>query len=163
MHVVFPGSFDPVTNGHLNIIERCSRMFDSVDVVIADNPSKQILFSVEERFAHLSELLTQYQNVKLFVWKKLMVHFLKERDSNIIIRGVRSSADYEYEYALANLNKGLGKGTETILIPTDEKYFVLRSSMIKEIVMLGGDVSDKVPPIILEVLKKKLSDNGVNN
>lgn len=156
MHVVFPGSFDPVTNGHLNIIARCASMFDAIDVVIADNPNKKVLFNPQERLELLNTLLGSQKNINLFIWDKLLVDFLKERDLNILVRGVRTSSDYEYEFALAQLNKGLGDGIETIFIPTEEKYLVLRSSIIKEIVTLGGDVSDKVPPVVLEALKRKL-------
>lgn len=162
MHVVFPGSFDPITNGHLNIIYRCAKMFTCVDVVIADNLNKTSLFTSQERFDLLCALLSSYENVEIFIWNSLMVNFLAQRESNIIIRGVRSASDYDYEFSLAQINKGLGKGLEkgieTILIPTDEKFFALRSSVVKEIVMLGGDVSDKVPPIVLDALKKKIDN-----
>ncbi len=156
MHAVFPGSFDPPTYGHLHIIERCAVLFKRVDVVIANNKNKKNILSVEERLDILSNLFKKYSNVKVYVWKTLIVEFIKKHKADILIRGVRSASDYEYEFMLAHLNKGLGKGVETLFMPTDQKYFVLRSSVIKEIIMLGGDVSDKVPPRVLNILKKKL-------
>lgn len=160
MHVVFPGSFDPPTYGHLNIIERCSRIFTDVDVVIADNKSKTTLFTIDERYFLLEKLLSQYQNVHLYIWHSLIVDFLNKNNRRVLVRGVRSASDYEYEFMLAQLNKGLGgssKNIETIFMPTDQKYFVLRSFVIKEIVMLGGDVSDKVPEIVLKALQEKFA------
>lgn len=162
MHVVFPGSFDPPTYGHLHIIDRCSRIFSKVDVVIADNKSKTHFFSIDERRAILQKLLASYKNVSLFAWNSLIVNFLRERKTNVLVRGVRSASDYEYEFMLAQLNRGLGKKIhiETLFMPTDQKYFVLRSSVIKDIVALGGDVSDKVPKEVLVALKKKLLENS---
>lgn len=162
MHVVFPGSFDPPTYGHLHIIDRCSRIFSKVDVVIADNKSKTHFFSIDERRAILQKLLASYKNVRLFAWNSLIVDFLRERKTNVLVRGVRSASDYEYEFMLAQLNRGLGKKIhiETLFMPTDQKYFVLRSSVIKDIVALGGDVSDKVPKEVLVALKKKLQETG---
>ncbi len=158
MHVVFPGSFDPPTYGHLNIIERCAAMFSKVDVVIADNKNKKSLFSVEERLRILQEIVAVYKNVHIFIWNSLIVNFLTKYNANVLVRGVRSASDYEYEFMLAQLNRGLGKNVvETLFIPTDQKYFVLRSSVIKEIVMLGGDVSDKVPQIVVQALQKKFA------
>lgn len=159
MHVVFPGSFDPVTYGHINIITRCAKIFNFVDVVIADNPNKANVFTPEERLNHLDELLKNHENVKIFIWSKLMVDFLQQRNTNLIVRGVRSASDFDYEYSLSQINKGLGKGIETIFLPTDEKYFALRSSVVKEIVMFGGDVSDKVPPIVLDALKRQIHND----
>ena len=156
MEVVFPGSFDPVTNGHLNIIERCINMFEHLHIVIANNSHKQALFTSEERYDFLATLLNDNPKISIYIWNKLMVNFLVEKNINIIVRGVRSSSDYEYEFALAQINKGLGKGTETIFLPTDEKYLALRSSVIKDIVRLGGDVSDKVPSVVLNALKQKV-------
>ncbi len=156
MHVVFPGSFDPPTYGHLNIIERCAAMFSRIDVVIADNKNKTSLFTVEERFHILQEIVQEYENVRIFTWDSLIVKFLRQHNASVLVRGVRSASDYEYEFMLAQLNRGLGNNAvETLFMPTDQKYFVLRSSVIKEIVMLGGDVSDKVPAVVLQALQKK--------
>lgn len=158
MHVVFPGSFDPPTYGHLNIIERCTAMFSRIDVVIADNKNKASLFSVDERFHILKEIVSVYENVRIFIWDSLIVKFLTKHNAHVLVRGVRSASDYEYEFMLAQLNRGLGKNkVETLFIPTDQKYFVLRSSVIKEIVMLGGDVSDKVPKVVVHALQKKFT------
>jgi len=158
MHVVFPGSFDPLTYGHLNIIERCSALFSRVDVVIANNKNKTTLFTVEERYNILKKILKKYDNVRIFHWDSLIVSFANEQKARVLIRGVRSASDYEYEFMLAQLNRELGSSTiETLFMPTDKKYFVLHSSVIKEIVMLGGDVSDKVPKLVLKELQKKFS------
>lgn len=161
MNVVFPGTFDPPTNGHINIIERCSRLFVRMDVVIADNLKKNPLLSPQERYQLLSDLLKEHKNVRVIVWDKLLVDYLRTEEITIIVRGVRSSVDYEYEYSLSQINKGLGKSIgkniETLLLPTDEKYYLLRSSVIREIIHFGGDVSDKVPQKVLTLLKEKIS------
>ncbi len=159
MNVVFPGTFDPPTNGHINIIERCSKLFVRTDVVIADNLKKERLLQPYERLQLLQQLSQRYSNVHVIIWNRLLVDYLIENSIDVIVRGVRSSADYEYEYSLSQINKGLGKSKqrniETLLLPTDEKYYLLRSSTIKEILHFGGDVSDKVPTIVLDILKKK--------
>ncbi len=160
MNVVFPGTFDPPTNGHLHIIERCSRLFVRTDVVIADNAEKECLLDSKEREYILTQLSKEYPNVTVHVWDKLLVDYLRQQEINVIVRGVRSSTDYEYEYLLSQINKGLGrsfsKGIETLLLPTDEKFYLLRSSVVKEIIRYGGDVSDKVPKLVCDHLKQKL-------
>ena len=159
MNVVFPGTFDPPTNGHINIIERCSKLFVRTDVVIANNLKKEQLLQPNERLQLLQILLQEYSNIRVIIWNKLLVDYLRENNIDVIVRGVRSSTDYEYEYSLSQINKGLGKSIhkniETLLLPTDEKFYLLRSSTIKEILHFGGDVSDKVPSIVLDVLKQK--------
>jgi pantetheine-phosphate adenylyltransferase len=156
LKAVFPGSFDPPTNGHLNLIERASSIFDETDVVIASSKSKGYLFSSEERYELMSELVKRFDNVKVFLWDKLIVDFAKQAGARILLRGVRALADFGYEFELAMTNRGLASGIETIFLPTDPKFFVLRSSAIKELAGFGGDISSMVPPSVAKALKNKL-------
>jgi len=153
---VYPGSFDPPTNGHLNLINRASKIFDSLKVVIAVNPSKKYLFSSKERVAMMKLLLKGYKNVSVDLWDKLIVDFASREKARVILRGVRAIADFGHEFELSMLNKGLNSGIETVFMPTDPKYFVLRSAAIKELAILGGDISKMVPPEIERALKIKL-------
>ncbi|MDX9819689.1 MAG: pantetheine-phosphate adenylyltransferase [Desulfococcus multivorans] len=157
IRALFPGSFDPATNGHLNLIRRAAEIWDEIDVVIAVNPLKKYTFSAEERFSMMQSLVRDYDNVKVTVWDKLIVDYAEKVGAKIIIRGVRALADFTYEFELSMINKGLNPGVETIFMPTDPQYFVLRSSAIKEIAMFGGDVSSMVPPVVAEALGRKLS------
>lgn len=156
LKAVFPGSFDPPTNGHLNLIERASKIFDETDVVIAANRNKSYLFSSDERYEMMSRLVREYGNVKVFLWDKLIVDFAAQAGAKILLRGVRALADFGYEFELAMTNRGLAGEIETIFMPTDPKFFVLRSSAIKELAAFGGDISSMVPPIVALALKKKL-------
>lgn len=156
LKAVFPGSFDPPTNGHLNLIERASSIFDETDIVIAANKSKDYLFTSEERFELMSVLTEPFGNVKVFLWDKLIVDFAKQAGARILLRGVRALADFGYEFELAMTNRGLASGIETIFMPTDPKFFVLRSSAIKELAGFGGDISSMVPPEVAVALKNKL-------
>ncbi len=155
---VLPGSFDPPTNGHLNLIRRAARIFDSLHVVIAVNVHKGFLFSGEERYTMMQELVSDYDNVELHLWDKLIVEYLREVGARVIVRGVRALADFGYEFELAMTNKSLSPEIETIFLPTDPQYFVLRSSAIKEIALLGGDISAMVPKSVAVALKKRLND-----
>ena len=156
MRVLFPGSFDPPTNGHMNLLQRAAKLWDEVDVVIAVNPLKHCTFSAEERFAMMQALTAGLKNIKVTVWDKLIVDYAEMTGAKVIVRGVRALADFSYEFELSMTNKGLRPGIETIFMPTDPQYFVLRSSAIKEIALFGGDVSAMVPPLVMEALKKKL-------
>ncbi|MDR3115467.1 MAG: pantetheine-phosphate adenylyltransferase [Treponema sp.] len=155
LKAVFPGSFDPPTLGHLNIIERAGSLFDELLVVVAENPRKKYLFSVEERVALIQELLRGQKKVKVYVWNSLIVEFMKPRDLHIIVRGVRGTDDFSYEFELSMINKALDATIETILMPTDPRYFVLRASAVKELAFFHGDVSSMVPPLVEEALQKK--------
>lgn len=157
LKAVYPGSFDPPTNGHLNIIDRASRIFDELNVVIAVNETKKYLFSAEERQSMMTVLLSQYNNVKLHLWDKLIVDFVEKVNARVLLRGVRALSDFSYEFELAMTNKGLNSDIETIFMPTDPKYFVLRSSAIKEIALYRGDVSAMVPQIVADALTDKLT------
>ena len=158
LKAVFPGSFDPPTNGHLNLIERAAALFDETDVVIATNQLKDYLFTSEQRFQLMSQLVREFSNVKVFLWNRLIVEFAEKNNAKILLRGVRALADFGYEFELAMTNRGLNGSIETIFLPTDPKYFVLRSSAIKEIAMFGGDISSMVPPIVATALKEKLRE-----
>ncbi len=156
LKAVYPGSFDPPTNGHMNVIDRASRFFDDLDVVIAVNEGKHYLFTWEERVKMMETLLEKYDNVHLHIWDRLIVEYVQQANAKVLLRGVRALSDFSYEFELAMTNKGLDPEIETLFIPTDPKYFVLRSSAIKEIAMFGGDVSSMVPNIVAEALKRKL-------
>ncbi len=159
---MFPGTFDPPTNGHLNLIERAARIFDLLYVVIAVNQAKECLFSGDERQSMMRELLQNYENVQVEPWSRLIVEFTEKFHTRVILRGVRALADFGYEFELAMTNKQLNPDLEIMFMPTDPKYFVLRSSAIKEIAMYGGDISTMVPPVVAEALGRRLGvvDNG---
>ncbi|MBQ8384113.1 MAG: pantetheine-phosphate adenylyltransferase [Spirochaetaceae bacterium] len=154
---VFPGSFDPPTYGHLNIIERARAIFGRLHVVVAINKGKRCLFSSEERVQMLEELTSQWDNVRVSTWDTLIVDYAKGHEASVLVRGVRNIGDFSYEFDLALLNRGLDSKVETVFIPTDPKYFVLSSSSIKELAHFGGDVSTMVPPLVAEALAKKFS------
>lgn len=153
---VFPGSFDPPTYGHLNIIERGAGLFDSLDVVIAVNSKKTPLLSHAEIKKLMEEQLVSMglKQVSVTTYDGLVVDYCRSVGASVLLRGVRSSADFDYEFELSILNKQLNEEVETVLIPTEPKYFVLRSSTIKELLNLGGDISAMVPPEVEKALIK---------
>ena len=156
INAVFPGSFDPPTNGHLDIIQRASKLFDNVDVVISVNPNKNYMFSEQERLQMLQTLLKDYKNVQIHVWEGLIVNYAKQVGAKALIRGIRSTNDFAYEFELAHMNQNLNPQIETMFLPSKEKWGVVKSSSIKELAMFGGDISRMVPPLVEESLKKKL-------
>ncbi len=155
MKAVFPGTFDPPTNGHLNLIERASRIMEKVLVVVSANSQKRYLFTPQERHSFLVTMTTHLPNVEVFIWDKLIVDFAANHQIRTILRGVRAFTDFGYEFELSMINKGINHSIETFLMPTDPRYFVLRSSAIKELVQLECDVSSMVPPVVEEALKEK--------
>jgi pantetheine-phosphate adenylyltransferase len=152
---VFPGSFDPPTLGHMNIIERASSLFDELAVVIAENRQKRYAFSAEERLNMMKELIKPWANVSAFIWDSLIVDYMKRENIRILIRGVRGMEDFSYEFELSMMNKGLHPQIETLFMTTEPKYIVLRSSSIRELASFHGDVSAMVPPLVAEALKAK--------
>ncbi|MBN2354358.1 MAG: pantetheine-phosphate adenylyltransferase [Spirochaetales bacterium] len=154
--VVLPGTFDPPTYGHIDVISRAAHIFDQVELVIAVNPEKKTVFTPEERLAMMKELVGGFPNVTVHLWNGLIVNFAEKVGANIILRGVRALIDFNYEFELSLINKALNPGIETILLPTDQKYFVLRSSAIKEVAGFHGDISGMVPPLVEKALKTKL-------
>ena len=156
---VFPGSFDPPTLGHLNIIERASVIFDEVMVVVAENRQKKYFFTAQERLEMMEEMVKSGKNVRCFIWDSLIVDFMKREDIRLLIRGVRGMDDFSYEFELSMMNKALYPHIETLFMTTDPKYIVLRSSSIKEIASFHGDVSQMVPPLVADALKKRFAQH----
>ncbi|MDR2096232.1 MAG: pantetheine-phosphate adenylyltransferase [Treponema sp.] len=157
LHAVFPGSFDPPTLGHLNIIERGSSIFDKLLVVVAVNPRKKYFFSDEERKAMMLELIKPWKNVSVEICDTLIVDFMRRRNIRILLRGVRGVDDFSYEFELSMMNKSLDSNIETVFMTTDPEYFVLRSSTIKELASFHGNVSGMVPPLVVEALKARFA------
>ncbi|MDR0447711.1 MAG: pantetheine-phosphate adenylyltransferase [Treponema sp.] len=155
MHAAFPGSFDPPTLGHLDVIKRSAAIFDNVTVIIAENRQKKYLFSTEERVELLSTLVCPWKNVSTALCRGLIADFLKKKGINLLLRGVRGG-DFSYEYELSLMNKSLNPDIETLFLTTNPEYLAIRSSTIKELISFGGDVSAMVPPVVEMALKKKL-------
>jgi pantetheine-phosphate adenylyltransferase len=153
---VCPGSFDPITNGHLDIIARASRLYDAVHVVVMINQAKKGLFSVDERIELIRQVTAEYGNVQVESYHGLLVDFCKQRDIPAIVKGLRAVSDFDYELQMAQMNNGLS-GVETLFIPTSPTYSFLSSSLVKEVAAWGGDVSHLVPPLVLEALTKRLA------
>ena len=157
LRAAFPGSFDPPTFGHLNVIERARSVFDEVLIVVAVNHQKNYLFGPEERMDMMRDFVSPWPNVKVELCETLVVDFVQKRDIRVLIRGVRGVTDFSYEFDLSMMNRGLNPSIETIFMTTDPQYFVLRSSAIKELASFGGDVSTMVPPRVAEALRKRFA------
>lgn len=160
MKAMLPGTFDPPTNGHLNLITRAASIFDKLYVLVAVNRNKRCLFGENERRGMLEELLSGYDNVEVVLWDRLVVDFAAVQGIKVMLRGVRALADFGYEFELAMTNKGLSPELEIMFMPTDPKYFVLRSSAIKEIAEYGGDISSMVPPPVAEKIYQRYGKRG---
>ena len=152
---VFPGSFDPPTLGHLNIIERASSLFTEIDVVVAVNPEKKYLFTPEERVEMLRELTKNYSNVKIHTWNSLIVDYAEKNGADVILRGIRNATDFAYEFDLSLINHSLNNKVDTIFIPCEQKYVTIKSSSIKELARFGGDISQMVPELVAREVQKK--------
>ncbi|MDF2520733.1 MAG: coaD [Clostridia bacterium] len=157
---VCPGSFDPVTNGHLDIIARSSKMFDKVIVAVLRNSSKNSLFTIEERVELLKSTCAQYENVEVDSFSGLLIDFLKLKEANFIVKGLRAVSDFEYEMQMALMNSKLAPEIETIFLMTSNKYSFISSSLIKEVIKLGGDISGLVPAQAEEELIKRFNIGG---
>jgi len=155
LKAAFPGSFDPPTLGHLNIIQRAADIFDELLVVVAENRQKKYLFSAEERADMIRRLAGDRANVSVTVCDSLIVGFLQQQGIKVLVRGVRGMEDFSYEFEVSMMNKALDSSIETLFMTTDPEYFVLRSSSIKEIASFQGNISGMVPPLVAEALKKK--------
>ena len=154
---MYPGTFDPITLGHEDLVRRAAILFDRVVVAIADNPgSKAPLFSTEERVAMAASALADLDNVEVAGYAGLTVDFAREHDLRVIIRGLRAVSDFEYEFQLANMNRHLTDEVETAFLTPTEKYTFISSSLVREVAQLGGDVSSFVSPAVRDALLKKV-------
>lgn len=152
---VYAGTFDPITFGHIDLVDRASSIFDHIIVAIAASPSKQPLFSLEERVDLSSDVLRRYQNVEVKGFNSLLLDFAKKHGANVILRGLRTVTDFDYEFQLGSMNRHLNPEIESIFLMPDENYMYISSTLVREIALLGGDVSAFVPERVAQELKKK--------
>lgn len=173
---VYPGSFDPITNGHLSLLRRGLQIFDKIIIAIAINPGKKPLFSLEERVDILKTVLKDYPRIEIDHFQGLSVDYVQKREANIILRGIRALSDFEYEFQLALMNRKLSQKVETVFMMTDYKWFYISSSIIKEAASHGGNIDGLVPEIVNQRLREKFGfppkpqaknqvkvDNGTKN
>ena len=155
---VYPGSFDPVTLGHFDIIERSAKIMDKVIVGVLNNSSKTPLFSVEERVNMLKNLTKDMPNVEVMSFGGLLVDFVKEQNANVIVRGLRAITDFEYELQMSQTNRVIAPGVDTIFLTTNLKYSYLSSSIVKEIAHYDGDISEFLHPEVARLVREKMHD-----
>ncbi len=156
MIVIYPGSFDPVTYGHIDIIERCAKKFDKVIVSVLNNSSKKYMFTIEERMDLLKKVLAKYDNVEVDSFNGLLVDYAKKKNCSLIVRGLRAVSDFEYEMQMALVNKKLADDIETIYLVSQGRYSYLSSSIVNEVAMYGGNISCFVPKEVEKALKEKI-------
>ena len=153
---IFPASFDPVTNGHLDLVARARAVFDELIVAVAENPDKRGLFSVEERLEMLEAVIGREPGVRIVSFEGLLVDYAREVGARVVIRGLRAVVDFEYEFEMALMNKHLYPDIETLFMMTSQQYFYVSASRVKELVRFGGNVDDFVPPLVAKKLGEKL-------
>lgn len=154
---IYPGTFDPITYGHLDVIKRAAAIFDRIIVAVSDNKAKKPIFTVEERVSQISELITDFEKVEVDSFQEeLLVNYAKSKKAKVLIRGLRAVSDFEYELQIALMNRRLNKNIDTVFLMPNEKYTYLSSSIVREVAQLGGDISNFVAPSIEKQLIKKL-------
>ena len=156
VRAIYPGSFDPITNGHLDILDRSLHLFSEVTIVVAGTGRKEPLFSPDERVELIREVVKDRPNVKVDRWSGLIMDYARENQFSAVVRGLRAASDFEYEFMMASMNKQLHPGVETVFMMTGQNLFFISSSMIKELFHYGGDISHYVPAPVVEHLKKKI-------
>lgn len=157
---LYPGTFDPITNGHIDLIERASKLFDVLVVAVAKSSKKQPFFSLQQRCNMAEQVLSGLSNVRVIAFSSLLVDCAKEQQAEVILRGLRAVSDFEYEVQLAGMNKRLSPDIETMFISAAQQYAFVSSSLVREIAALGGDVSEFVHPLVKEQLGLMLPETG---
>ena len=155
IRAVYPGTFDPVTNGHEDLIQRAARLFDEVVVGVAHSQAKRPFFSLEERVGLAREVLEPYKNVTVLGFTGLLSEFVREQRATVIMRGLRAVSDFEYEFQLAGMNRRLAPGVETLFLTPSDKYLFLSATIVREIAVLGGDISAFVHPLTAQRMREK--------
>ena len=157
---VYPGTFDPITHGHTDLIHRAARMFDHVIVAIAHNPEKSPLFSVQERIDLANHVLAAVEGIEIIAFSGLLIDFARDSNAGVVLRGLRAVSDFEYEFQLASMNRKLDSEIETVFLTPSESYTFVSASLVKEIARYGGDVSEFVHPKVYSALLNKYSQAG---
>ncbi len=152
---IYPGTFDPITNGHLDLVVRATEIFETIIVAVADNLTKSSLFSIEERVELASEVLSDLHNVRVMGFNNLLIDFAKQNGAGVILRGLRAVSDFEYEFQLAGMNRRMAPDLDTMFLTPAEQHAFISSSLVREIAKLGGDVSSFVPETIQRSLDRK--------
>jgi pantetheine-phosphate adenylyltransferase len=159
---IYPGTFDPITNGHISIINRGLKIFDKLVIALLYNPQKVPLFSLEERILMIRDVLRSVPNVEVDTFDGLLVDYAVRKNANVILRGLRALSDYEYEFQMALMNRKLNRNVQSIFLMTDYKWFYTSSTIIKEAARFGGDISGLVPPMVEEKLREKFGFSKKN-
>lgn len=155
--ILYPGTFDPITNGHVDLVTRAARLFDEVVIAVASGHHKKPLFNFEERVALVETVFADLPQVSVIGFEGLLVDFMREKNATAVLRGLRAMSDFEYEFQLANMNRELDENFEAVFLTPSQNYSFISSTMIREIAKLGGDVSKFVPPCVLQAFDKKLT------
>ena len=151
---IYPGTFDPITNGHLDVIKRASSLFDKLIIGVAsDNGTKKTMFKLNKRIEYIEDAVSQFDNVEVNEFKGLLMQFAESKNAIVVIRGLRVLSDFEYEFKMAMMNRGLNEKITTLFLMPHRKYVHISSSLVKEVALLGGDISDYVPSKVLEQIK----------
>jgi pantetheine-phosphate adenylyltransferase len=153
---IYPGTFDPITRGHIDLVERASKLFDKVIVAVAINPGKQPVFSLEERVGLVKETLKDINNVEACGFEGLLIDIAKQKNASVIVRGLRAVSDFEHEFQLAGMNRKMDANIETLFLTPAEQFTYISSSLVREIARLGGDVTEFVAPVVAQALHTKL-------
>ncbi len=156
---IYPGTFDPVTNGHLDIIKRAAKIFPELVVAVASNSNKRPFFSLAERIEFVQDAVKELPGVSVVGFNNLLINFVQEQRGLIILRGLRAVSDFEYEFQLAGMNRKLSKNIETMFLTPSERFMFISSTLVREIAVLGGDVAEFVPDVVVQALSKRSVDN----
>ena len=156
LKVVYPGTFDPMTRGHEDIVRRAAGLFSEVIVAVAQNPGKKPFFDLEERVELAASVLSDCQNVRVMGFSGLLMQFVREQDARVVVRGLRAASDFEYEFQLAGMNRKLFPEVESLFLTPAEQYMFISASLVREVALLGGDVTQFVSPLIQERIERKI-------